>query len=153
MPYSFQRAGYLLSTFVFLIIAIVTYQTWRMLFKIQESYRKENITYSQIAQFSFGRKGQLLVQTFLIIFQIGCCVSYIIFFTKFFEHAFSTENSKATDLLYISIALCVILPMTLINDITLFAKVRLSPSIPGVLLPSPYSPNLSYHPLLASLYF
>lgn len=53
---------------------------------------------------------------------MGCCVSYVIFFLKFFEHAFNTTGNRADDIIYLFLALCIILPMSLVNDIKTFSK-------------------------------
>mmetsp|Transcript_15577 Transcript_15577/g.1400 ORF Transcript_15577/g.1400 Transcript_15577/m.1400 type:complete len:124 (+) Transcript_15577:475-846(+) len=53
---------------------------------------------------------------------MGCCVSYVIFFLKFFEHAFNTTGNRADDVIYLFLALCIILPMSLVNDIKTFSK-------------------------------
>lgn len=78
--------------------------------------------YPQLAETLLGRKGVFCVKFMLVLFQVGCCVSYVIFFLKFFEHAFNTTGNKGDDVIYIALALCIILPMSLVNDIAVFAK-------------------------------
>lgn len=54
---------------------------------------------------------------------MGCCVSYVIFFVKFFEFAFGTTSSDTLDdMLYLCLALAIILPMSVVNDIAVFSK-------------------------------
>ncbi|KAL4441416.1 hypothetical protein ABPG74_013711 [Tetrahymena malaccensis] len=125
LPYAFQQSGYLLATIIFLMIALIVYRTMDLLFQVAEKYGKKGMTYEQLAQLFFGRKGMFCVKFFIIIFQFGCCISYIIFFLKFFEHVFEDENetNKLHEFLYLCIALAIILPMNLINNISLFAKI------------------------------
>ena len=46
----------------------------------------------------------------------------MIFFLKFFEHAFHTTGNKLDDIFYLLLALTIILPMSLVNDIKTFSK-------------------------------
>jgi proton-coupled amino acid transporter len=46
LPYAFARAGYLLSTFVFLGIAYIVYDCFRLMFKIVDTYEKKDIDFS-----------------------------------------------------------------------------------------------------------
>lgn len=54
LPYAFDSGGYILSSFVFIIIALMMYDTMNMLFKIADSYNKPGITYPMIAELNYG---------------------------------------------------------------------------------------------------
>ena len=62
----------------------------RILFDVADTYKKDNLTYPQLVEYNFGAKGVAAVKIFLVTFLAGACVSYVIFFVKFFEHAFDT---------------------------------------------------------------
>jgi hypothetical protein len=94
-----------------------------MLFKIADSYNKPGMTYPILAELNYGSKGVTIVKSLLVAFQVGCCVGYFIFFIKFFENSFNTIGNKTDDIVYLILALCIILPMSLINNIALFVKV------------------------------
>ena len=49
-------------------------------------------------------------------------MSYLIFFIKFFANAFDNLGDKQNDFIYLLSALCIILPMSLINNIAIFVK-------------------------------
>ena len=49
-------------------------------------------------------------------------MSYLIFFIKFFANAFDNLGDKHNDFIYLLLALCIILPMSLINNIAIFVK-------------------------------
>ena len=49
-----------------------------------------------------------------------CELSY--FFIKFFANAFDNLGDKQNDFIYLLLALCIILPMSLINNIAIFVK-------------------------------
>jgi proton-coupled amino acid transporter len=57
--------------------------------------------------------------------QWGCCASYMLFFMTFFEYAFYNNGVDIPAehiLVYMSLALCLIGPLVLINNISVFAK-------------------------------
>lgn len=54
--------------------------------------------------------------------QIGCCVSYVIFFIKFFEIALDLENTIGNRFLFLLLSLIVIGPMSLISNYSKFYK-------------------------------
>ena len=57
-----------------------------------------------------------------VVLQIGACVSYVIFFIKFFEIALDLENTYSNKLLFLILSLIVIGPMSMISDYSLFFK-------------------------------
>jgi len=54
MPYSFDQAGYLLSTIVFLVIALSVYQTMLMMFKVSDHNGKPGNEYYGLVGQYFG---------------------------------------------------------------------------------------------------
>ena len=68
LPYAFDSGGYILSSVVFLIIALMIYDTMNMLFKIADSYNKPGLTYPMIAELNYGSKGIIIVKSLLVLF-------------------------------------------------------------------------------------
>ncbi|KAL4474446.1 hypothetical protein ABPG72_007845 [Tetrahymena utriculariae] len=126
LPYAFTQAGWVLSSLIFLLVAFIVYDTMNLLFELADSYGKEGVDYQFIAKHHFGRKGQFIVSTFLVIFQVGCCISYVIFFMKFLENVFDMAGkNQGNDFIYLLIALAIIIPMSFINSISAFAKISI----------------------------
>ena len=46
----------------------------------------------------------------------------MIFFIKFFEYVFDTAGNSLDDMIYLLLALCVIVPLSLVNDVKVFKK-------------------------------
>ncbi|EAS06664.2 transmembrane amino acid transporter protein (macronuclear) [Tetrahymena thermophila SB210] len=126
LPYAFTQAGWVLSSMIFLLVAFIVYDTMNLLFELADSYGKEGVDYQFIAKHHFGRKGQFAVSTFIVIFQVGCCISYVIFFMKFLENVFGMAGkTQENDIIYLLIALAIIIPMSFINSISAFAKISI----------------------------
>lgn len=53
---------------MFLIIALMIYDTMNMLFKIADSYNKPGLTYPMIAELNYGSKGIIIVKSLLVLF-------------------------------------------------------------------------------------
>lgn len=68
LPYAFNQAGWVLSSLIFLLVAFIVYETMNLLFELADSFNKEGIDYNYLAKHHFGRKGSLIVNTFLVIF-------------------------------------------------------------------------------------
>lgn len=91
---------------------------------VEEKLPRSGIGFSDTARELIGPFAVPWVKAFLIMLQWGCCASYILFFMEFFEYAFyrSADVSLPHELLYLLLALVIILPMTLIDNIATFAK-------------------------------
>ncbi|KRX08332.1 hypothetical protein PPERSA_01793 [Pseudocohnilembus persalinus] len=122
LPFAFDQVGYVLGTICFILVAIAIYYTMTLIFQVADKNTKKGMGYPELAEQLLGAKGVLTVKVMLCLFQIGCCVSYVIFFLKFFEYAFQTAGNKMDDLIYLFIALCIILPLSLINDVSFFKR-------------------------------
>jgi len=95
----------------------------KLLLEIADNTPKKDIGYPMLASLILGKKGNFLLKLFLVLFQIGCCISYIIFFIEFFEHAFNTAGNTADDLIYLALAFCLIVPISFLNNIQMFHKI------------------------------
>lgn len=124
LPFAFNQVGWILGIIIFSIITVIIYETMNLLFELADSFKREGVDYSYIARHYLGEKGQLIVRIFLLKFQIGCCISYVIFFLKFFESAFDIAGSSNNhDFIYLLIALFIIVPMSFINNVATFSKI------------------------------
>ena len=90
---------------------------------VEEKSKKTNLSLCDATKELISPSAVIWVKLFLIMAQWGCCASYIIFFMKFFEYAFyhSTDIDITHEIVYLCLALCIILPMTLINNMSKFA--------------------------------
>lgn len=85
---------------------------------------KPGLGFSGIARELVGPWSINWMKFFLIIMQWGCCAGYILFFMQFVEYAVfdSLSISETHQLLYLFVALCIVVPMTLINNVAVFAR-------------------------------
>lgn len=66
LPYAFYRGGYMLSSIVFILIALAIYKTMKMLFAVADKLQKTDHSYSDLTQVVLGRKYQKIVDILLI---------------------------------------------------------------------------------------
>lgn len=93
-----------------------------MLFALADKLERTNYTYSEITCAILGKKYKNIVDLLLIVLQIGCCVSYVIFFLDFFEQVFEASGKKSADIIYLLLAMTIIMPLSMLDNIKLFAK-------------------------------
>jgi len=98
---------------------------------VDEEIGKPGLGFSEVARSLTGERSIKFIKFFLIIMQWGCCASYILFFMEFIEYAFfnSYEQTWLHELIYICLALCVILPMSLIDNFAKFARFSVPASV------------------------
>ncbi|KRX06769.1 hypothetical protein PPERSA_09171 [Pseudocohnilembus persalinus] len=104
-PMIFYQAGYLLAAGVIIMIGILTVYSVNLLIQIQEDINKKQsveednapiLHYSDIAQAIYGNKGVFIIKTFTVVFQIGSCLSYLVFF-KQPDYMVKRKNSFGVD--------------------------------------------------------
>lgn len=60
-----------------------------------------------------------VMRMFLVFGAMSACISYVIFFVKFFDHAI---GDTLPTIVYLLFALCIIFPMSFINEISGLVK-------------------------------
>ena len=86
-PFTFSNSGWILATITLILVGLLVYYNFILLFSISENCQ-EKLTYAEMTELYYGKIGLYIVRIFIIIFQIGTCIAYVIFFLKFFNHAF-----------------------------------------------------------------
>lgn len=97
-----------------------------MLIKIVDELNLPNVGFSEATRIILGERAVFINRLFIIIGQWGCCASYMLFFVEFFENAIyhTTSVKIGHEIIYLLFAMCIILPMTLINNLSLFVKLN-----------------------------
>ncbi len=112
-----------MSTILFMVIAIVVYYTMTLLLKVVENQLKRGEGYPELGRKVLGATGENSVKAFIVILQIGSCISYVIFFLEFLNKAFgTTEADRFDNLMYLVGALVIILPLSILNNVNFFVK-------------------------------
>ncbi|CAD8190975.1 unnamed protein product [Paramecium pentaurelia] len=127
LPYSFAKGGYVLSTIVFVLLSLlINYQQVNFIM-MADKYRQPNqlMDYSKFIEITLGARYRSFSKLIVGSMQWGCCISYVIFFMEFFEIAFYGNDTSTFQhqLYYLLIALLILLPMTLIQNMAVFTKV------------------------------
>ncbi|CAD8095657.1 unnamed protein product [Paramecium sonneborni] len=127
LPYSFAQGGYILSTIVFVLLSLlINYQQVNFIM-MADKYRQPNqlLDYSKFIEITLGATYRSLSKLIVGSMQWGCCISYVIFFMEFFEIAFygNAQSTFQHQLYYLLIALLILLPMTLIQNMAVFTKI------------------------------
>lgn len=83
-----------------------------------------NIGLTELAGDLYGPKGIFVTRVFLIAYQIGKSIAYLIFFIQFFGYVFSDAQNEqeAGNFIYLILALCIVIPMGFIDNMALFTK-------------------------------
>lgn len=122
LPYVFNQGGYFLTAILMCFASYMNFQSLNYLIKIARHYNNKDTNYIELAERVLGKKSFVLLKIFFVINQIGCCISYIIFFLKFFEYVFDTEGNRAASVGYLFLAIAIIIPLSFINNIQVFVK-------------------------------
>ncbi|CAK76991.1 unnamed protein product (macronuclear) [Paramecium tetraurelia] len=120
-PFTFREGGYLLTSFCyFLICILMIYSQLVSMHLICRCYFRElwMKSINPIQNYVYLNK------LFIIVMQWGCCASYVLFFMEFLEYAIYHHQDVifSHQLIYLSIAMCIIIPLVFINNMTLFTK-------------------------------
>lgn len=123
MPLTFYLAGPLISVLVFLSLTALLTVPALLILKIRKSYNRPVIEAEMIDL----TLGSTFSNSFIITVGLGGYggpISYLLFFFGFFEYVFYDNLNPSLEhkLVYISIALCLIIPLTLINDFSVLAR-------------------------------
>ncbi|CAD8170756.1 unnamed protein product [Paramecium pentaurelia] len=123
-PFTFWEGGYLLTSFCYFLICILMIFSQLMLLRIVDEINQPNLGFSEITRIILGENYVYLNKLFIIIMQWGCCASYILFFMEFLEFAIYHHQDVvfSHQIIYLSIAMCIIIPLVFINNMTLFTK-------------------------------
>ncbi|CAD8131453.1 unnamed protein product [Paramecium pentaurelia] len=123
-PYTFCEGGYLLTSFCYFLICILMIYSQLMLLRIVDEINQPNLGFSEITRIILGENYVYLNKLFIIVMQWGCCASYVLFFMEFLEYAIYHHQDVvfSHQLIYLSIAMCIIIPLVFINNMTLFTK-------------------------------
>lgn len=92
----------MLSTFIFLLSCSVLLISIRALLEVAESSKRDNLGFflyntlglSELAGDLYGTKGVFVTRLFLITYQIGKSIAYLIFFIQFFSYVFSDAENE-----------------------------------------------------------
>ena len=127
MPFSFYVGGWLLSSFIFAISVYLLLLCMHYLLEVANVENKENQGLTEVAEVTYGEKGKQISKVILIAYQLGKAIAYLIFFISFFAHVFSKADSEsgAGDWIYLVMAFCIVLPLSFIDNMALFAKLSL----------------------------
>ncbi|CAD8091797.1 unnamed protein product [Paramecium sonneborni] len=123
-PFTFCEGGYLLTSFCYFLICILMIYSQLMLLRIVDEINQPNLGFSEITYIILGENYVYINKLFIIIMQWGCCASYVLFFMEFLEYAIYHHQDVvfSHQLLYLAIAMCIIIPLVFINNMTLFTK-------------------------------
>lgn len=109
---------------------------------LQSKEELKDLTYYVVVLKAVGQRSASVSRMFVVLMQWGCCISYIIFFMKFFEYVFyhTDDPSLQHELVYLAFALCIIVPMSFIDNLAYFTKFNIFANVPLV-RPMPRSSN------------
>lgn len=83
LPYGFKEGGLFACAVGLIILAFISNYTVRLLAYIKTTFTRYNIqSYADIGNATFGKVGSVLVNTSVIISQIGYCCAYLVFIGK-----------------------------------------------------------------------
>ena len=83
LPFAFSKAGSLLGPLGFFVLSSMAIYNMHLLIQCRERLRQEGKwarTYGEVAKVVLGVKGKALVDTFIILTQLGICSVYFSFF-------------------------------------------------------------------------
>ncbi|CAI5742552.1 unnamed protein product [Hyaloperonospora brassicae] len=82
LPYAFRRTGIVMGLVT--LIGVSAVSTYAMMLVVQCKYKLKRqgihvATYGEIGYFAIGRAGSVIVNTALVLSQMGFCIAYLIF--------------------------------------------------------------------------
>jgi amino acid permease len=81
-PHGFMECGILLSLSIFVLMGYANQYTILLQQRTANQYGKKVKSYTDLAECIYGKKGQIMMVTVIVLAQILVCSSYIMFFQK-----------------------------------------------------------------------
>jgi len=124
LPYAFKTAGVGLSILMTILIGTMLCYCFLLLLETAtETVGKKKVSFPKLAAKILGAKGKYLVQTLVIIEQLGCCIGIIIFTKDFLNHilcAFEIDSLCGNTAFNIIFSLGLVVPLSMINNMHYF---------------------------------
>ncbi|EAS04852.2 transmembrane amino acid transporter protein (macronuclear) [Tetrahymena thermophila SB210] len=146
LPYMFYLTGFILGSLLIIFTAAMTIYSIHLIMavhldiqsKVDPSQVKQTTTITELAFKIFGVPGQLSCRIFSTIANLGSCISYIIFFEIYISGIIQEQwSNKITNeqahLIGALFAFTIILPLSTVNNITLFWQTNLVGFLVGLI--------------------
>lgn len=122
LPFAFSMGGWLFSTAVLLLIAVVSALCIKLL--VECSVKSGASNFGDVAHLAGGRLGRLMVQVSLVMGQFGTCIAYMIFVSQLAESLGPVSRMLVIILQFIVLVpLCNLRSVHLLEYPNLFADV------------------------------
>jgi len=85
LPYAFREGGLVTSLVVVVLVAVIVTHCMLMLVNAKRKAEEEDptvVSFSDIAYFTYGRAGAILVDVLLVFTQYGFCCVYVVFISQ-----------------------------------------------------------------------
>ena len=123
LPFAFSKAGALLGPLGFFLLSSMAVYNMHLLISCRERLRREGRwarTYGEVAGIVFGKVGKPLVDTFIVLTQLGICCVYFSFFGDSFPSEDILGKARAIPYAYMAalafpIVLLLIIPKQVKN--------------------------------------
>lgn len=124
LPYAYKTAGVTLSIIMTVIISsMLCYCFLLLLETANDKVGKSKISFPKLARDILGIKGKYVVQSFLLIEQLCCCIGIIIFTKDFLNHilcSFEIDSLCGNTAFNLVFSLALTVPLSLINNMHYF---------------------------------
>ncbi|OIT25882.1 PREDICTED: vacuolar amino acid transporter 1-like [Nicotiana attenuata] len=138
VPYALSEGGWL-SLIILLLVAILCCYTGLLLQKCMSASQTIN-TYADIGQFAFGKKGKIIISTFMYLELYLVAVEFLMLEGDNLQKLFPNANIHVGDLkiggkeTFVMLAALIILPTTWLRSLGLLAYVSLGGVLASILL-------------------
>ncbi|XP_075080682.1 amino acid transporter AVT1I-like [Nicotiana tabacum] len=138
VPYALSEGGWLSLIILFLVATLCCY-TGLLLQKCMSASQTIN-TYADIGQFAFGKKGKILISTFMYLELYLVAVEFLILEGDNFQKLFPNANIHIGDLkiggkeTFVMLVALIILPTTWLRSLGLLAYVSLGGVLASIVL-------------------
>ncbi|KAL4491893.1 hypothetical protein ABPG72_006148 [Tetrahymena utriculariae] len=141
IPFAMYQSGYVLGTIIIIalgyfsfkqiqcLLEIVDHRIERIRIKSNDNLiqvqKAENINYQELIFDILGQKSMLFGEYCLVLYQVGACISYIIFFSQFLNEAAKYSGFHISQFISVLITLLILIPFQFIDNIHHFSNLGL----------------------------
>ncbi|KAL4444408.1 hypothetical protein ABPG74_016701 [Tetrahymena malaccensis] len=141
IPFAMYHSGYVLGTLIIIALGYFSFKQIQCLLEIVDHrierikiksnndltqvQKAENINYQELIFDILGQKSMFFGEYCLVLYQVGACISYIIFFSQFLNEAARYGGFEIHQFLSVLITLLILIPFQFIDNIHYFSNLGL----------------------------